>query len=106
MSTATRATSWNRAPPSPRSASLTSRVGSRLRTGITSPDLRTSNNLPLPKRLNVRFAIAEAAQDLLVVLAELGRGADPGRGFGEPPRGAVNPQTLAVLGIVDLGDVA
>src|SRR5262245_36502035 len=106
MSTATRATSWNRAPPSPRSASPTSRAGSTLKTGTACRDVRTSNDLALPKAVNVRLAVAEARQHLVVVLAELGRNPDLGRGLRELPRRAVHPQALAVLGIVDLGDVA
>src|SRR5262245_8111498 len=106
MSTATRATSWNRALPSPRSARPTLRVGSTPRTGTACQDWRTSNNLAFPKPLNIRLAVAEAGQDLAVVLAELGRNADFGRCFRELPRRTVHPQALAVLGIVDLGDVA
>src|SRR5262245_25228011 len=106
MSTATKATLWNRAPPLPRSASPTSRAGSTPKTGSACQDLRTSNDLALSKPLNVRLAVAEARQDLVVVLAELGRNTNLGRCFRELPRRAVNPQALAVLGIVDLADVA
>src|SRR5262245_43862162 len=106
MRTATRVTWWHRAPPSPKSAGPTSKVGTTPRTDIACHASRTSNNLSLPKSLNIRLTVAEAGQDLAVVLAELGRDPDLGRCFREPPRRTVHPQALAVLGIVDLGDVA
>src|SRR5215470_6830707 len=50
--------------------------------------------------------VAELAQDRLVVLAKLRRDAGPGGRLGELPGAAMHLQPPAVLGIVDLGDIA
>ena len=65
-----------------------------------------SDDLAFSEVGDLSLAVAEARQHLVVVLAELGRDPDLGRRLRELPRRAVHLQALAVLGIVDLGDVA
>src|SRR5262249_44750502 len=78
----------------------------RKRKRSLPPRKCTSNNLALSKSQNIGVAVAEARQHLLVMLAKLGCHPNAGRSFRNRPGGTMNPEALAVLGIVDLGDVA
>src|ERR1700730_5343016 len=64
-----------------------------------------SNDLPVPEILDLRCAVAEPCKDLVIVRAEFRGDADAGRRLRKMPRRAVDFQPLAVLRVVDLGDI-
>src|SRR5262245_54253836 len=85
------------------------RIGGALRPGLggwSRPVDPISNDVALSKPCNLGLSVAEAHQHLLVMLAELRCNASPRWRFRKQPRRAVNPQSLAVFGILHFAHVA
>src|SRR5215813_2580013 len=65
-----------------------------------------SDDAPFAQIADLAGAVAKFAEYRLVVLAEFRPDAGPGGRLGELPGAAMHLQSLAVLGIIDLGDIA